>query len=209
MKRISEPINTTELCKYGCGKIAKFKNGSGNLMCAKSHNSCSENKKRNSNNVKLAHQTGKNLGWKILTYSDRTKGTKGKFTADFSYGGKGNHKNVLITERGYKCECCKLSSWLDKPIVLELEHTDGDRKNNLKDNLKLLCPNCHSQTPTWRRGKRKNHFNIQKYSDKEIIEAVEKSSSLNQVLEKLDLRYGSVSTIVKIMTKYKVNFLGS
>ena len=52
MKRIANPIQTTELCSYGCGSIANFINGSNRLMCCKSSNSCPENKKKNSVGVK-------------------------------------------------------------------------------------------------------------------------------------------------------------
>jgi hypothetical protein len=63
-------------------------------------------------------------------------------------------KKHLIEDRGHCCESCGLSEWLNKPITLELDHIDGDRTNNLYSNLQLLCPNCHSQTPTWRRQKK-------------------------------------------------------
>lgn len=46
----------------------------------------------------------------------------------------------------YKCECCGISEWRGKRIVLQLHHKDGDRHNNELDNLQILCPNCHSQT---------------------------------------------------------------
>jgi hypothetical protein len=62
-------------------------------------------------------------------------------------------KKRLIKERGHKCETCRNTEWLSEPITLELEHCDGNNRNNAKDNLKLLCPNCHSQTKTWRRRK--------------------------------------------------------
>lgn len=52
MKRVSTPIETTQLCHYGCGCVAKFKNGSGNLMCLPSSNSCPQVKARNSKGVK-------------------------------------------------------------------------------------------------------------------------------------------------------------
>jgi hypothetical protein len=55
-----------------------------------------------------------------------------------------------------KCECCGISEWLDKPISLELHHKDGDRTNHHIENLALLCPNCHSQTETFRSKNRKN-----------------------------------------------------
>jgi very-short-patch-repair endonuclease len=52
MKRVANPIQTTELCSYGCGSVANFINGSNRLMCCKSSNSCPENKKKNSVGVK-------------------------------------------------------------------------------------------------------------------------------------------------------------
>lgn len=62
-------------------------------------------------------------------------------------------KSYLIKIRGHICESCQNSTWLSQPITLELEHIDGDRTNNCENNLKLLCPNCHSYTKTWRRRK--------------------------------------------------------
>ena len=61
MKRIANPIETTELCSYGCGNIAKFINGSKKLMCCKSSNSCPANKKKNSEKCKAAYDSGKRL----------------------------------------------------------------------------------------------------------------------------------------------------
>ena len=66
-------------------------------------------------------------------------------------------KNRLITE-GIKqniCENCGISTWQDKPIKMELHHIDGNRTNHLIENLMLLCPNCHSQTDTFRAKNRK------------------------------------------------------
>lgn len=50
----------------------------------------------------------------------------------------------------HQCNRCKLTEWLNNPIPLELEHKDGDHLNNNLDNLELLCPNCHTLTPTYR-----------------------------------------------------------
>jgi 5-methylcytosine-specific restriction endonuclease McrA len=38
--------------------------------------------------------------------------------------------------------------WNNKPLTLQLDHIDGNRNNNCLENLRLLCPNCHTQTPT-------------------------------------------------------------
>lgn len=62
-------------------------------------------------------------------------------------------KKRLISERGHHCERCKRTIWFDIPITLEVDHTDGNTDNNDYSNLMLMCPNCHSQTPTWRRAK--------------------------------------------------------
>lgn len=95
------------------------------------------------------------------------------------------NKNRIISERGYACESCGISSWLDKPIVLELDHIDGDHKNNDKSNLRLLCPNCHSQTPTWR-GRNKNN-GASKVSDLELLTTLSSTSNIRQALMSVGL----------------------
>jgi 5-methylcytosine-specific restriction endonuclease McrA len=80
----------------------------------------------------------------------------GKKLKDWAeYVRSGRLKSHLIELRGHACEECGLDSWRDKLITLELEHVDGNNMNNELGNLKLLCPNCHSQTDTWRRNKKK------------------------------------------------------
>lgn len=49
-----------------------------------------------------------------------------------------------------KCEQCPITNeWQGKPISLQLDHRDGDPRNNTIENLRFLCPNCHSQTSTF------------------------------------------------------------
>lgn len=61
-------------------------------------------------------------------------------------------KKRLIEEgiKENKCEECGLKTWLGNPLPLELHHIDGKRSNHHLSNLMLLCPNCHSQTETFR-----------------------------------------------------------
>jgi hypothetical protein len=78
---------------------------------------------------------------------------------------RGHLKNMKVMESGtaskeaaitylknnveYKCSHCGINKWNGKNIVLQIEHKDGNPKNNIIDNVCWLCPNCHTQTATW------------------------------------------------------------
>lgn len=95
-------------------------------------------------NVDTAHWTGQ--AW-----------NKNQRTKDWSKYTKAIHlKKHLINEKGHKCENCDLTHWQKQPISLEVHHIDGDSSNNKKNNLQLLCPNCHSVTKNYRGRKNKN-----------------------------------------------------
>lgn len=57
----------------------------------------------------------------------------------------------------WKCEKCGCVDWMGEDIILELHHKNGNHYDNRLDNLQILCPNCHSQTETYRRRKQKNN----------------------------------------------------
>lgn len=52
------------------------------------------------------------------------------------------------------CECCGIKEWNNKEIMFQLHHKDGNPKNNVLENIILLCPNCHSQTDNYSNKKR-------------------------------------------------------
>lgn len=64
-----------------------------------------------------------------------------------------NKLRLRLLNEGVKshvCECCGITEWQGNPAPLELDHIDGDRHNHKLKNLRLLCPNCHSQTETYK-----------------------------------------------------------
>ena len=63
---------------------------------------------------------------------------------------RGRLKARLIAEgvKEERCEECGLRSWRGLPLALQLHHVNGCAGDHRVENVRLLCPNCHSQTPT-------------------------------------------------------------
>ena len=67
---------------------------------------------------------------------------------------RSNLRKILIRLGHYsgKCEECGIpDEWNGKPLTIEIDHVNGVSTDNRKENLRWLCPNCHSQTHTYRR----------------------------------------------------------
>lgn len=87
-------------------------------------------------------------------------------------------RSRIIFEQNGCCNHCGISEWRGKSITLELEHRDGDHQNNVRENLECICPNCHSQTDTWR-GRNRNGKRI---TDEDLLFALRQADSIYQAL---------------------------
>lgn len=105
-------------------------------------------------------------------------------------------KGILVywlkQEREWKCECCGLTEWQGKRLPLEVHHINGDRTDQRRENLQILCPNCHSITENWRSGNLGVHTKrAQRVSDEELLEAVHSEASVAKALQKVGLADGA------------------
>lgn len=105
-------------------------------------------------------------------------------------------KNNLIP---YKCAICGCTEWQGKTLSLELDHINGINNDNRLENLRFLCPNCHSQTSTY--GSRNQQLNSSEYDiPDDLRKMVEKKydevKSVKMVSSILGIRRCVVTKIV-------------
>lgn len=67
-----------------------------------------------------------------------------------------SRRRWLIRELGYICQICGITEWRGQPSPVVMDHIDGNAENNVRENLRLVCPNCNAQLPTFA-GRNKGH----------------------------------------------------
>lgn len=95
--------------------------------------------------IDVTHHTGQ--GWNRENYK-----------SPFDPRTNATAKSQLIRDHGHACWVCELSEWMGQPIPLDMDHIDGNNRNNSPGNLRLLCLNCHGQTPTFKNRKRPSAY---------------------------------------------------
>jgi len=76
-------------------------------------------------------------------------------------------KRYLVEKRGNKCEICGIENWNNKNLTMILDHINGDSLDNKLFNLRLVCPNCDSQLPTYKNKNKGNgrHSRRKRYAE--------------------------------------------
>ena len=112
-------------------------------------------------------------------------------------------KNNLIP---YKCSCGLSSSWNGLPLILQIEHKNGIHTDNRLENLIWLCPNCHSQTPTYcgkNKPKQKKPTHIKRAKKPIDYEEVKKVYEKEKSLIKVSKFFGVCTKTIKTNLKKK------
>lgn len=188
------------LCDYGCGKAFNFTLKNGKNCCSKRPAGCEVLKKINSEKTKMSYTTSKRPAATTLYQSlsqetkDRMNWAKGKtltpneliFTKNSSYSNEMVKQRIVKSNLlEYKCVKCGVDSWCGETIVLDLDHINGNNRDNRLTNLRYLCPNCHSQTDTYK-GRNKNSGKL-KVTDQELLAAYAKCNNIRQALIEVGL----------------------
>ena len=169
----------------GCNGILLFESRN-NKFCSSSCSAIFNNKQRSKTYDKI--NININRYSKLSILKRQYLKTSSEITAkiptfdELSWEAK---RKIVILEQQNKCSRCGIDDWLGKQLSLEVDHIDGDRSNNKRDNLEALCPNCHSLTPTFR-GKNRNK-NIKPISDAELLFALQKHTNISKALRSVGM----------------------
>lgn len=117
-------------------------------------------------------------------------------------------KKWMRKNRNYECSICKNSGiHMDIPLSLQIDHINGINNDNRKENLRWLCPNCHTQTKTYS-GNNKCVSGRVSITKENILKYIDSCENINQLLIKIGASNtnSNYKTIRKIFTKYLISF---
>ncbi len=202
-----------------------------NEKCVKSHNGdygsgrfCGNSCARSYSTIKKRSEISKKVSKSLKgkTYASRLSPERRKIIAEktklvwlaklvdadydtLSYESK--RKRIIIEQDG-KCNHCGISEWFGKKISLEIDHINGIRDDDRRENLEAICPNCHSNTDTWR-GRNKPFTNgDNKVSDAILKDALKNSINIRQALLTVGLaaKGGNYSRAKKLVNEHNIRF---
>jgi len=212
-------------CEYNCGNDGRYQLKSGKWCCEKSVNSCPTIKQKSSDGLRLAYKEGRRdtsqfsgvRGWSNGKTAETDPRVRAKYTTPDSLLKDDTHftasvKRAFGLVREYKCNKCGNSGeWQGEHLSLHIHHLDGNNRNNIKENLIYLCPNCHAQTENFGSKQRKIR-NYQIISETNFVKALKESNNIREALISLNLfpmgaNYDRANRLMKKYDIDKVKFI--
>lgn len=168
-ERIDAYLLSPKKCKQ-CKKILPYDSRQKtfcNRSCAATHNNAKRGSKLVSWTCSNCGTSHTNVKWKIGKFCNNKCQREYEAAKRISewQEGKGFSKGPVkryLSEKKKGCWKCGITQWNGEKITLELEHIDGNSTNNKEENLALLCPNCHSQTDTYKGRNRGNGRHVRR-----------------------------------------------
>jgi hypothetical protein len=119
-------------------------------------------------------------------------------------------RNYLENESDFqhKCQNCGITDWLGQKVCLDLDHINGNNRDNRRENLRFMCLNCHGQTHTFR-GKNIDRKSLPSVSDEQLLKALRESPSIRKALLIVGLtaKGGNYTRVYRLINQYNIKHL--
>lgn len=194
-----------------CKKEHSGEFGSGrfcNRTCANSHIPTKEHREKTSDSLrgKTPNRTDP-VKWKAAIVSSLKKRRDARhisiMSLPFNELTWPEIRSRILAEQNGQCALCGIIPvWNGNELKFECDHIDGNHTNDARENLRMICPNCHSQTPTFRR----NNSTVT-VSDTEFAEALRHNLSIYLAIKSLKMRGngGTYRRARRIIAQYQIS----
>ena len=156
------------------------------------------------NQIDHSHWTGQLWSKGKTSLEDkRIKSTGNTYEDVFCINSSANAtyvKSLIIRKEllPYKCSVCNMNPiWNGKGLKLQMDHINGNKKDQRLENLRMICPNCHSQTETFGSKNKSKGFP----SEEKIIEVLKNTSSITEAIRELginQINFKKLKNIIEI-----------
>ena len=191
---VSESYSSSEACK----KLG---------MAAKSGSTTRFRKFLDKNKIDYSHWTGQLWSKGKTSLEDkRIKSTGNTYESIFCENSKASAtyvKSLIIKKQllPYYCAICNMQPvWNGKVLKLQMDHINGTRNDHRLQNLRIVCPNCHSQTDTFGSKNKKKEFP----SEDKIIEVLKSTSSITEAIRILAINNVNRKKLQSLIDLHKI-----